>query len=84
LRDRRLTTALNVALLAIAVAMLVLLLQFARQAEERFLRDGREVDLVVGAKGSPLQLVLSVLLQVYAIGDLTTAIGRPAVSAQRP
>ncbi|MBL0966878.1 MAG: hypothetical protein IBJ05_08655, partial [Blastomonas sp.] len=50
---------LNALLLAIAVATLVLLLQFAQQAGERFERDARGIDLVVGAKGSPLQLVLS-------------------------
>lgn len=59
MRDRPLTVALNALLLAIAVATLVLLLQFAEQAGERFERDARGIDLVVGAKGSPLQLVLS-------------------------
>ncbi|MEE4537577.1 MAG: ABC transporter permease [Erythrobacter sp.] len=64
LRDRPLTTALNVLLLAIAVAMLVLLLQFGKQASERFDRDARNIDLVVGAKGSPLQLILSSIFHV--------------------
>ncbi len=64
LRDRPLTTALNVLLLAIAVAMLVLLLQFGNQANERFERDARGVDLVVGSKGSPLQLILSSIFHV--------------------
>ncbi|MDJ0977735.1 MAG: ABC transporter permease [Erythrobacter sp.] len=64
LRDRPLTTALNVALLAIAVAMLILLLQLGAQASERLERDGRDVDLVVGAKGSPLQLILSSVFHV--------------------
>ncbi|WP_033926639.1 ABC transporter permease [Sphingomonas sp. 35-24ZXX] len=59
MRDRPLTVALNALLLGIAVATLVMLLQFAQQAGERFERDARGIDLVVGAKGSPLQLVLS-------------------------
>lgn len=59
MRDRPLSVGLNALLLAIAVATLVLLLQFAEQAGERFERDARGIDLVVGAKGSPLQLVLS-------------------------
>ena len=59
LRDRPLTTALNLLLLAIAVAMLVLLVQVSTQASARFARDAQGVDLVVGAKGSPLQLILS-------------------------
>ena len=64
LRDRPLTTILNVLLLAISVAMLVLLLQFGEQARERFERDAEGVDLVVGAKGSPLQLILSSIFHV--------------------
>ncbi|MEO0689975.1 MAG: ABC transporter permease [Pseudomonadota bacterium] len=64
LRDRPLTTLLNVLLLAISVAMLVLLLQLGAQANERFERDAKGIDLVVGAKGSPLQLILSSVFHV--------------------
>jgi putative ABC transport system permease protein len=59
LRDRGLNTVLNIVLLALAVATLVILLLFARQLEDRFSRDAAGIDLVVGAKGSPLQLILS-------------------------
>ncbi|MEE4339523.1 ABC transporter permease [Erythrobacter sp.] len=64
LKDRPLTSALNVALLAISVALLVLLLQFGHQAGERLERDARGIDLVVGAKGSPLQLILSAVFHI--------------------
>jgi putative ABC transport system permease protein len=64
LRDRPLTTALNVLLLAVAVAMLVLLLQLGTQTSARFERDARGIDLVVGAKGSPLQLIQSAVLHI--------------------
>ena len=63
LAARPLATALHVLMLAIGVGTLVLLLLFTHQAEERLARDARPVDLVVGAKGSPLQLILSSLLQ---------------------
>jgi putative ABC transport system permease protein len=63
LKDRGLNTALNIALLALAVATLVILLLFARQLETRFDRDAQGIDLVVGAKGSPLQLILSSIYQ---------------------
>lgn len=76
MRDRPLTVALNVLLLAIAVATLVLLLQFSSQAGERFERDARGIDLVVGAKGSPLQLVLS---SVYHIDQPTGNIPQGAL-----
>lgn len=64
LADRPLTSALNMLLLAISVAMLVLLLQFSTQASERLERDIAGIDLVVGAKGSPLQLILSSVFHV--------------------
>jgi putative ABC transport system permease protein len=71
LRDRPLTTALNLLLLAVAVAMLVLLLQIGTQASARFERDARGVDLVVGAKGSPLQLILSSIFHIdQPIGNI--------------
>jgi putative ABC transport system permease protein len=59
LRARPLNTALSVLLLALGVATIVLLLLVVGQAEERMHRDARGVDLVVGAKGSPMQLMLS-------------------------
>jgi putative ABC transport system permease protein len=63
LAARPFATALHVSMLAIGVGTLVLLLLFSEQAQDRFARDARPVDLVVGAKGSPLQLILSALLQ---------------------
>jgi len=66
LRDRALTTLLNVLLLGLAVATLVLLLTFSTQIGDRFERDAAGVELVVGAKGSPLQLILSSLYQLDA------------------
>jgi putative ABC transport system permease protein len=59
LRERRLTSALNILLMAIPVAMLALLLRFSRQAEDNVIKGAEGIDLVIGAKGSPLQVVLS-------------------------
>ena len=59
LASRPLLTALNVAMLALGVATITFLLLVTHQAEERLARDAKPVDLVVGAKGSPLQLILS-------------------------
>lgn len=64
LRDRPLMSALNILLLALAVATLVMLLSVSTQLGDRFQRDARGVDLVVGAKGSPLQLILSSIYQM--------------------
>lgn len=64
LRDRALNTALNILLLTLGVATMVILVLFSAQLGERFERDARGIDLVVGAKGSPLQLILSSIYQV--------------------
>ncbi len=59
LAARPLLSALHVLLLALGVATLVFLALFLSQTEDRLARDARGIDLVVGAKGSPLQLILS-------------------------
>jgi len=64
LRRRPLTTGLNLLLLALGVALIAFLLLLERGLENRLSRDVAGVDMVVGAKGSPLQLVLSAVMQV--------------------
>lgn len=59
IRVRWLTNMSLVFLLAIGVGTISLLLHFNHQVEQRLQRDARGFDLVVGAKGSPLQLILS-------------------------
>lgn len=80
LRDRALTTALNIVLLALSVAALVILLGFSSQVSDRFERDARGIDLVVGAKGSPLQLILS---SVYHLDVPTGNIPLESIEALR-
>ena len=58
-RERPLPAVLTVALLALGIATVVVVLLFQRALEDRLGRDARGIDLVVGAKGSGLQLVLS-------------------------
>jgi putative ABC transport system permease protein len=64
LRRRPLQTALSVLLLALGVGTLVFVLTMQQQFTQQMTRDARDVDLVVGAKGSPLQLVLSAVYHV--------------------
>jgi putative ABC transport system permease protein len=64
LRARALSTVLNVVLLALGVATITLLLLTTHQLEERMHRDARGIDLVVGAKGSPMQIILSSIYQL--------------------
>jgi putative ABC transport system permease protein len=66
LRARPLATALNLLLLALGIATIALLLLATAQLEERMGRDARGFDLVAGAKGSPMQLVLSGIFHLDA------------------
>lgn len=50
---------LNLGLLTLAIAALVLLLVVGEQVQRAVQRDLAGIDLVVGAKGSPLQLILA-------------------------
>ena len=59
LLERPFAAALNGLLLALGVATVSALLLFGAQLQDRLERDAKGVELVVGAKGSPLQLVLS-------------------------
>jgi putative ABC transport system permease protein len=68
LKRRLLGTVLNIVLLAVAVASVTLLLLVSTQLEERIERDARGVDLVVGAKGSRVQLVLSTIYDLDVPG----------------
>lgn len=80
LRDRPGTTILNILLLALAVASLSLLLTLSTQLSDRLSRDAQGIDLVVGAKGSPLQLILS---SVYHIDQPTGNIPLASVAQLR-
>jgi putative ABC transport system permease protein len=66
LRARPLNTALSLILLALGVATIALLLLVVGQVEDHMYRDARGIDLVVGAKGSPMQLILSGIYHVDA------------------
>jgi putative ABC transport system permease protein len=61
LRAKPATTLLHILLVALGVGLMIALLLFHHQLQQRLYRDVAGVDLVVGAKGSPLQLILSTL-----------------------
>jgi putative ABC transport system permease protein len=63
---RPLTWAFHALLLAASVALILTVLLLRQAAETRLDRDLADVDLVVGAKGSPLQLAMSAVLHVDA------------------
>ena len=61
---RPLPAVLTVLLLMLGIATVVVLLLFQQEFEDRLGRDARGIDLVVGAKGSGLQLVLSAVFHI--------------------
>jgi putative ABC transport system permease protein len=74
IRARALNAALNLVLLALGVGTIVLLLLASAQLAERLSRDARGLDLVIGAKGSPLQLVLASIYHVdFPTGNIPLA-----------
>jgi putative ABC transport system permease protein len=64
LARRPLQTLLVVVLLALGVATLTFVMLVQGQLARQLARDAQGIDLVVGAKGSPLQLILSALYHV--------------------
>ncbi len=90
IRTQRLTTFLNLMLLALGMATIVILLLFSAQVQERLARDARGIDLVVGAKGSPVQLILSSIYHMdvpvgnIALADAKRLMQNPAVKMAIP
>ena len=90
LRSRPLGTALNLLLLAVGVATITLLLLATTQLEDRMTRDARGIDMVAGAKGSPMQLVLSAIYHLDAptgnipLADALALARHPAVKNAIP
>ncbi|MDN5213219.1 ABC transporter permease [Fulvivirgaceae bacterium BMA12] len=64
--SRPLSTTLSLVLLTLGVGMIALLLQVSRHIQEQMENNIREIDMVVGAKGSPLQLILSAVYHIDA------------------
>ena len=58
------TTAMNIVLMAVAIAILTFVLSASKQQEDNATRDAEGIDLVVVAKGSALQLILSLINHV--------------------
>ena len=52
---------LHILLMALGLMLMSMILLISSQAENRFYRDGAGIDMVMGAKGSPLQLILSTI-----------------------
>ena len=66
LASKPLSTALSMALLAFGVGMVSLMMLAEHQLRDAFDRNIKDIDMVLGAKGSPLQLILANVYHVDA------------------
>lgn len=74
LRSRPLNTALNILLLGLGISVVTILIILNHQLRDRISTNTRGIDLVVGAKGSPMQLILCNIFHIdYPTGNIKLA-----------
>jgi len=74
LRDKPLSSFLSGLLMTLGIAIISLLLLLNKQLDDQFRRNIRGIDMVLGAKGSPLQLILSSIYQIDSpVGNIPLA-----------
>jgi putative ABC transport system permease protein len=85
IRYSPLVAILNVSLFALGIGMIVFLFNVQRQLEEQFDRNLAGVQLIIGAKGSPLQLVLCNLFHLdFPTGNLTLSEAKSFMNPKHP
>ena len=83
--SRPLNTVLSLILFILGVGLISLLLLFNKQLTDKFERNKGGINLVLGAKGSPLQLILSSVYQVdNPTGNIPIAEARPFLNPKHP
>jgi putative ABC transport system permease protein len=74
LKARPLNSALNIFLLALGIAVVSILIVTGHQLHEKISSNSRGIDLVVGAKGSPMQLILANVFHAdFPTGNISLA-----------
>lgn len=64
LTSRLQNSILNIVMMAAGIMLITILLLFGYQTQQRLIADSKGIDGVIGAKGSPLQLVLSTIYHI--------------------
>ncbi|MDQ1138656.1 ABC transporter permease [Pedobacter agri] len=86
----KLTTFLNIILVAFGIAILSILFLASTQIGNKLEQNAKDIDLVVGAKGSPLQLILSSIYHIdfptgnIPLKDATELMQNPMVKKAVP
>lgn len=85
LTNKPLSMALSLVLFALGVGLISLLLVLTHQLEEKFEKNQAGVDLVIGAKGSPLQLILSSMYHIDSpTGNISIKEAKPFLRPNHP
>jgi putative ABC transport system permease protein len=85
LTDRPLSMLLTLTLFALGVGLTSLLLLVNKQLTDKFEKNLAGVDVVVGAKGSPLQLILCNMYHVdVPTGNISLKSARPFLNPKHP
>lgn len=72
IKGKKLNTTLNTILLSLGVAIMVILLLLSAQLSDQFSKNAKGIDMVVGAKGSPLQIILCSVFHIdYPTGNIS-------------
>jgi len=72
--SKPLSSALNILLVAFGAGILTVLLLASSQVIEKLNNNSKGIDLVIGAKGSPLQLILSSIYYIdFPTGNISLA-----------
>lgn len=88
--DKKLNSILAVLLMAFGIGIISLLITVGKQLQDKFAKNISGVDMVVGAKGSPLQLILSGVYQIdsptgnIALSELNMLRNNPLVKELIP
>jgi len=80
-----LTLLLNLILLTLGIGLINFILLMNNQLKDKFEKNLAGVDLVVGAKGSPLQMILSSMYHIDApTGNITIKEAKPFIREGHP
>ncbi|MBL7816327.1 MAG: ABC transporter permease [Saprospiraceae bacterium] len=85
LTNRPLSMLLTLVLFALGVGLTALLLLLNKQLTDKFEKNLAGVDIVVGAKGSPLQLILANMYHIDApTGNISLKSAKPFLNPRHP
>lgn len=80
-----LSLILNIILLTLGIGLINFILLLNNQLKDKFDKNLADIDLVIGAKGSPLQLILSSMYHIDApTGNITIKEAKPFLRKEHP